>query len=96
MSIPRLVRMPGPVGTHAAGPLVPEDQAATAPKEVMRLVSWLMTYGNDVVGRAHSLRKMWPLTCPQDELFLARGDPGRMGEIRRVCRSLAAKVGIVG
>ncbi|KIP04826.1 hypothetical protein PHLGIDRAFT_129265 [Phlebiopsis gigantea 11061_1 CR5-6] len=48
MSIPRLVRMSGPVGTHAALQLVPEDQAATAPKEVMRLVSWLMTYGSDV------------------------------------------------
>lgn len=76
--------MPGPVGTHAVSPLVPEDQAATAPKEVMRLVSWLMTYGSEVVCHTHSLCGIQPLTCPKDELFLTPGESRTVDEIRRV------------
>ncbi|GJE93071.1 DNase I-like protein [Phanerochaete sordida] len=47
-SIQRLVRLPGPIRTADPGRLLPDDQAATAPREVMRLVSWLMSHGTDV------------------------------------------------
>lgn len=48
-SIQRLVRMPGPARTLDVRKMLPDDQASTAPKEVMRLISWLMSYGSDVV-----------------------------------------------
>ncbi|EKM57325.1 uncharacterized protein PHACADRAFT_208418 [Phanerochaete carnosa HHB-10118-sp] len=47
-SMQRLVRMPGPMRMTGVRRLLPDEQAATAPKEVMRLISWLMSYGSDV------------------------------------------------
>ncbi|KAI0088373.1 Endonuclease/exonuclease/phosphatase [Irpex rosettiformis] len=43
-SLQRLVRMTAPVRSLKKPQLVSEDQAATAPKELTRLVSWLMNY----------------------------------------------------
>jgi inositol polyphosphate 5-phosphatase INPP5B/F len=53
-SLQRLVRIPDPVQSLKILQLAPEDQAATAPKELMRLVSWLMNYAADAVRSVHS------------------------------------------
>lgn len=70
-SLQRLVRMTDPVRSVKKLKLVPENQAATSPKELTRLVGWLMSHAGDVVchsraHRAHSndrLRIGRPL-CP--------------------------------
>ncbi|KAI0340269.1 DNase I-like protein [Trametopsis cervina] len=47
-NLQRLVRMTDPVRSMVKPELVPEDQAATAPKELMRLVGWLMSNAADM------------------------------------------------
>ncbi|KAI0696327.1 Endonuclease/exonuclease/phosphatase [Cytidiella melzeri] len=49
-SLQRLVRIPSPVRSLEKPELVAESQAATAPKELMRLVNWLMKYATDMDG----------------------------------------------
>lgn len=41
--------MPGPVRTLTSLDLLPENQASSAPKEIMRLVNWLMSNATEVV-----------------------------------------------
>ncbi|EMD36828.1 hypothetical protein CERSUDRAFT_83851 [Gelatoporia subvermispora B] len=46
-----LVRLPGPIrALRNAQDLLPEDDAVTAPREIMRLVNWLMSHATDVEG----------------------------------------------
>lgn len=43
-----LVRLPGPVRElNKADQLLPQTQAANAPREIMRLINWLMTHATD-------------------------------------------------
>lgn len=84
MSIPRLVRVPGPVRAFAGQELLPEDQASTAPKEIMRLVSWLMSHGSEVVRRAYNQCRALQLILTQDQLFITPGDSKRVEDIRKV------------
>ena len=48
-SLDRLVRHPGPVRSQERMELLPEEQTLNAPREVMRLVNWLMSNATDVV-----------------------------------------------
>ncbi|KAH9903242.1 DNase I-like protein [Cubamyces lactineus] len=48
-SISWLVRLPGPVRElKSPGGLLPEDRGVNAPREIMRLVNWLMSEATDV------------------------------------------------
>ncbi|KII91616.1 hypothetical protein PLICRDRAFT_514320 [Plicaturopsis crispa FD-325 SS-3] len=47
-SISRLTRLPGPIrGWQPGQALLKEEQAANAPREIMRLVNWLMSHADD-------------------------------------------------
>lgn len=76
--------MPGPVRSITKPELAPQDQAATAPKEIMRLVSWLMSNASDVV---RSLGLVTERPCEtdalrwQDDLFF---DPGEGESVRAI------------
>ncbi|KAH9931574.1 DNase I-like protein [Fomitopsis serialis] len=46
-----LARLPGPIrALKSLGELLPADHAVTAPREVMRLINWLMTNATNVEG----------------------------------------------
>ncbi|KAI0672159.1 DNase I-like protein [Trametes maxima] len=51
-SISWLVRLPGPVRElkSPAADLLPEDRGVNAPREIMRLVNWLMSNATDIDG----------------------------------------------
>lgn len=50
-SLSRLTRIPGPIRSLASpDDILPEDHARNAPKEVMRLINWLMGPDVDLVG----------------------------------------------
>jgi len=49
-SLDRLVRLPGPVRTVDKMELLPEEQALNAPREIMRIVNWLMSNATAVPG----------------------------------------------
>ncbi|KAI9060023.1 DNase I-like protein [Trametes sanguinea] len=50
-SISWLVRLPGPVRElRFSGDLLPEERGVNAPREIMRLVNWLMSNATDVSG----------------------------------------------
>ncbi|KAH8102042.1 DNase I-like protein [Cristinia sonorae] len=50
-SLDHLVRLPGPVrSSDDKIELLPEDQALNAPREVMRLVNWLMSHATNIPG----------------------------------------------
>ncbi|KAJ7092810.1 DNase I-like protein [Mycena belliarum] len=46
-SLTRLTRLPGPIRELGSGDLLAEDRAINAPREIMRLVNWLM--GPDIL-----------------------------------------------
>ncbi|TFY62871.1 hypothetical protein EVJ58_g3587 [Rhodofomes roseus] len=46
-----LARLPGPIrGLKSLNDLLPADHAVTAPREVMRLINWLMTNATNAEG----------------------------------------------
>ena len=49
-SLARLVRLPGPARVATSQQLLREDDAANAPREIMRLVNWLMTEATAIVS----------------------------------------------
>ncbi|TBU57913.1 DNase I-like protein [Dichomitus squalens] len=50
-SIAWLVRLPGPVrALQAPSDLLPEDKSVNAPREIMRLINWLMSNGTQTDG----------------------------------------------
>ncbi|KAI0752588.1 DNase I-like protein [Daedaleopsis nitida] len=50
-SIAWLVRLPGPARTlQSPNDVLPEDRSVNAPREIMRLVNWLMTNATDTNG----------------------------------------------
>ncbi|KAM5546090.1 hypothetical protein V8D89_000216 [Ganoderma adspersum] len=50
-SIAWLVRLPGPVrALQTPGEVLPEDRSVNAPREIMRLVNWLMSNGTQADG----------------------------------------------
>ncbi|THH32874.1 hypothetical protein EUX98_g1340 [Antrodiella citrinella] len=49
-SLNRLVRLTGPVRSADKMKLLPEEQALNAPREIMRLVNWLMSNATDIPG----------------------------------------------
>ena len=50
-SISWLVRLPGPVRElNSPSDILSEDRGVNAPREIMRLVNWLMSQATDVVS----------------------------------------------
>lgn len=51
-SLDRLVRLPGPIrASDEKVELLPQEQAINAPREIMRIVNWLMSNATDVVSQ---------------------------------------------
>ncbi|KAI0357724.1 DNase I-like protein [Trametes cingulata] len=69
-----LVRLPGPVrDVKSPTDILPEDRGVNAPREIMRLVNWLMSNATHVEGlfltrgderRVQQARPRWPLLSP--------------------------------
>jgi inositol polyphosphate 5-phosphatase INPP5B/F len=68
-SLDSLILLPGPVKDSAGRPLLPSSKALNAPRELMRILDWLMVH---------------PLVDNPDELFLSRSPPELLTTIREV------------
>ncbi|KAF5390606.1 hypothetical protein D9757_002587 [Collybiopsis confluens] len=79
----RLVRLPGPIRKmQSQNDLMSEDRAINAPREIMRLVKWLMSCAQPAV-RGHHLRALPLFTDKvQEDLFIADADFEIVDDIR--------------
>jgi phosphatidylinositol-bisphosphatase len=80
-SLARLVRLPGPI--RAAEGLVPEENAVNAPREVIRLVNWLMTHAASIVYLIYIYTVSY-LIFYQDDLFIGPAEQKLVATIREV------------
>lgn len=85
----RLTQLPGPIRTMKShNDLLGESRAINAPREIMRLVNWLMSCAHPTVSISFpSMRSTAHSTC-QEDLFMAEADPEIVDDIREVCCSL--------
>ncbi|KAJ3862319.1 DNase I-like protein [Lentinula novae-zelandiae] len=79
----RLTQLPGPIRTMKShNDLLGESRAINAPREVMRLVNWLMSCAHPTVSISFpSMRSTAHSTC-QEDLFMAEADPEIVDDIR--------------
>ena len=68
-SLERLILLPGPVKDSASKPLLPSSKALSAPRELLRILDWLMVH---------------PLADNPDELFCSKSSPELLAAIREV------------
>lgn len=67
--------------------LLPAENATNAPKEVMRLINWLMSHAAEVVSSITFIEKKLPKICVQDGLFVQEAEGSLVGAIREVSAS---------
>ena len=72
-TLERLVLLPGPVKDSAGKPLLPSSKALSAPRELLRILDWLMVH---------------PLADNSDELFCSTSPPELLSAIREVSISV--------
>ena len=72
-SLERLVLLPGSVKDSAGKPLLLSGKALSAPRELLRILDWLMVH---------------PLADNPDELFRSRSPPALLAAIREVSISV--------
>jgi phosphatidylinositol-bisphosphatase len=68
-SLESLLSLPGPVKDSVGKPLLPPNKALNAPRELIRIIDWLMVH---------------PLADNPDELFRSRSPPELLVTIREV------------
>ena len=68
-SLESLVLLPGPIKESVGKPPLPSSKALSAPRELLRILDWLMVH---------------PLADRPDELFYSRSPPELLSTIREV------------